>query len=227
MTYDAALFDAAETLFTTRRSIGELYADVARQFGSTASAAEIQEAFNRNFQHSGPLSTGNEKAWWKDVVRRVFADVGMIEEFDRFFDELYESFRDSRGWILFPETREVLEAFRQAGFRLGVISNFDSRLYAVLRDLGILSLFDSITICSETGFAKPQPEIFHIAVASLGVVPDRSLYTGDNLLDDYQAGRNAGLETILLDRSDRYRAVQSVRRIAGLRELLPIAGIHA
>jgi hypothetical protein len=33
----------------------------------------------------------------------------MIEDFDLFFDEVYDLFRDSRGWMLFPETRQVLE----------------------------------------------------------------------------------------------------------------------
>lgn len=227
MNYNAVLFDAAETLFTTRGSVGEIYSHVARRFGSTASAAGIQEAFNRHFPHSGPLSTDNEKQWWREVVRRVFSEVGMVDDFNGFFDEVYELFRDSRGWMLFPETREVLEEFDRTGMKLGVISNFDSRLYTVLRDLGILLFFDSITICSETGFAKPQPEIFLAAVNSLGVPPDRTLFTGDSLLDDFQAGQNAGLDAFLLDRSGRYAAMQSVRRIASLRELLPIAGLRA
>jgi len=225
MKFDAVLFDAADTLFTTRGSVGEIYASVARKFRSTASPADIQSAFERHFPRSGPLSTDNEKQWWKDVVHRVFTDVGMVESFDVFFDQVYELFRDSRGWMLFPETREVLEALRSRGLKLGVVSNFDSRLYAVLKDLRILEFFDGVTICSETGFAKPQPEIFRAATLSLKVRPDRTLYTGDSLVDDYVAGRDAGLETWLLDRSDRYAAMKSVRRIATLRDLLTITGI--
>jgi putative hydrolase of the HAD superfamily len=227
MNYDAVLFDAAETLFTTRGSIGQIYGDVAQRFGSTASATEIQRAFTRHFQHSGPLARQDEKQWWKDIVKRVFVDVGMVDDFDGFFDEVYDLFRDSRGWILFPETREVLDAFDHSGLRLGIISNFDSRLYNLLRDLDILPFFDSITICSEIGFAKPDPQIFHMAVRALGVEPGRTLFTGDSLLDDFEAGRNAGLDAFLLDRPNRYAAMQSVPRIANLRELLPIAGIHS
>ena len=85
MNYDAVLFDAAETLFTTRGSVGEIYRSVAERFGSTASAPEIQAAFSRHFPHSGPLTTQQEKQWWKDVVRRVFSDVGMVKDFDGFF----------------------------------------------------------------------------------------------------------------------------------------------
>src|SRR3954462_8642182 len=104
MRFEAVLFDAAETLFTTRGSIGELYGGVARQCGSTADDASIQAAFLRQFQHSGPISTDTEKEWWRQVVHRVFSEVGMIENFDQFFEKVYDQFRDSRGWRLFPET---------------------------------------------------------------------------------------------------------------------------
>ena len=223
MKFDAVLFDAAETLFTTRGSVGEIYSTIARQYGSVSTPEEIHEAFTRHFPHSGPLSPMTEKQWWKDLVFRIFFDVGMIEDFDRFFEEIYDLFRDSRGWMLFPETRQVLENLREHGLKLGVISNFDSRLYSVLNDLGIRSLFDAVTICSEVGFAKPQPEIFHAALRTLAVPPDRVLFTGDSLVDDFQAGQNAGIHTLLLDRSNRYGSMRSVRRISSLRDLLPIA----
>ncbi len=221
MKFDAVLFDAAETLFTTRGSVGDIYQAVAENYGSRASAAEIQEAFIRQFRHSGPVTTDNEKQWWKEVVHRVFSDVGMVEDFDRFFDEVYEQFRDSRGWRLFPETREVLEAIQRRKLKMGVISNFDSRLYSVMKDLDIRSYFDSVTISSETGYAKPQPEIFEAAIRSIGAPPSRILFAGDSLMDDFQAGQNAGLAAFLLDRSGRYAGMESVHRIQTLRDLLP------
>jgi putative hydrolase of the HAD superfamily len=184
MKFDAVLADAAETLFTTRGSVGEIYSTIARGFGSTATPAEIQDAFTKHFPHSGPLSSSGEKQWWKELVSRVFSDVGMLDNFDRFFDEVYDLFRDSRGWILFPETREVLAALHGHGLKIGVISNFDSRLYSVLKDLGIDTLLDSVTICSEVGYAKPQPQIFHAALRTLGVPAERVLFTGDSLVDD-------------------------------------------
>ena len=127
--------------------------------------------------------------------------------------------------MLFPETQETLNSLRDSQLKLGIISNFDSRLYPVLKDLHIHSFFDSITICSETGFAKPQPEIFSAALKSLDVAPNRTLFAGDSLVDDFQAARQVGLEALLLDRSGRYVAMRSVRRIGNLLEILPIVGI--
>ena len=81
---------------------------------------------------AGPVSIENEKHWWKEIVHRVFTETGMVEHFDQFFDQVYDTFRNSQGWVLFPETREVLDELKNAGCKLGVVSNFDTRIYSVL-----------------------------------------------------------------------------------------------
>lgn len=221
MAIAAVLFDAAETLFTTRGSVGEIYGYVARDFGCTEPFDDIHKSFVRQFKHSGPLSTGDEKGWWKDVVHRVFSEVGMVRDFDRFFDRVFDQFRDSRAWMLFPETRETLTALKTRGLRLGVISNFDSRVYSVMRDLKILDFFANVTISSETGFAKPDPEIFAAAIQKMDLPADRILLIGDSLRDDVLAGMRAGLNACLIDRADRH-ADAAVRRISSLTQVFSL-----
>jgi putative hydrolase of the HAD superfamily len=220
MKYDVVLFDAAETLFTTRGTVGEIYGEVARNFGSPASPTEIQAAFLRHFRHSGPQTTYNEKLWWKDLVYRVFSDVGMVSDFDRYFDDVYEQFRDSRGWKLFPETIDVLKELQRLQYKMGIISNFDSRIFSVLESLNILSFFDSITISSQAGYAKPHPGIFKAAIRAAGAPANRILFVGDNLTDDVQAGAAAGMRTILIDRKGRFADYSSANSIRNLSEIL-------
>ena len=224
MAFRAVLFDAAETLFTTRGSIGQIYGSIARQYGSTASDGAIQAAFARQFRGDGPLSIQEQKQWWRDVVYRVFSEVGMVDNFDKFFEELYDRFRDSEGWSLFPETKEVLTELKRRKFKLGVISNFDNRAYSVMRSLQILHFFDAVTLSSETGYCKPDPEIFDAAVGALKVPASEVLLVGDSLQDDVEAGMRAGLSAVLIDRCDRYGPDPRVRRISSLRELLPLVG---
>jgi putative hydrolase of the HAD superfamily len=219
--FRAVLFDAAETLFTTRGSVGTIYAGVAREYGSTAEPEAIQAAFVRNFRGAGPVSVENQKLWWKDIVRRVFSEVGMVENFDKFFDQVYDTFKDSQGWVLFPETRSVLAELKTAGLKLGVISNFDTRIYSVMQSLDILSFFDAITTSSESGFCKPDREIFEAAVRSLNSEVSETLLVGDSLRDDVEAGTRAGLHGILIDRTGRH-ASSGVHRISSLKELIPL-----
>lgn len=222
MAFRAVLFDAAETLFTTRGSVGEIYGNIARQYGSTASSEAIQAAFARQFRGAGPLSVQDQKQWWRDVVHRVFTEVGMVDNFDKFFDELYDRFRDSDGWVLFPETTEVLAELKSRHLKLGVISNFDSRAYSVMRSLKILHFFDAVTLSSETGYCKPDRQIFDAAVRALGITAPQVLLVGDSLQDDVEAGIRAGLSAVLIDRRNRYEAVLSIRRISSLHALIQL-----
>jgi len=220
MKFRAVLFDAAETLFTTRGSVGEIYGTVARRYGSQHTPEAIQAAFLRNFRGAGPISIEDQKRWWKDVVFRVFNEVGMIQNFDQFFDEVYEKFRDSQGWILFPETHDVLNQLKDRGLKLGVISNFDSRIYSVLDSLGIRQFFDTITLSSETGYCKPDPEIFAAAVRSLGLPASQVLLVGDSPHDDVEAGLRAGLSAVLIDRNGRHDAKDHLERISSLEDVV-------
>jgi putative hydrolase of the HAD superfamily len=218
--FRAVLFDAAETLFTTRGSVGEIYGSIARLYGSKASIDAIQAAFARQFRGAGPLSQEDQKRWWKDVVHRVFSEVGMVDNFEQFFEQVYDRFRDSQGWILFPETIEVLTEVKKLSLKLGVISNFDDRAYSVMRSLNILQFFDSVTLSSETGYCKPDREIFDAAVRSLGVPASEVLLVGDSLHDDVEAAMNAGLPAVLVDRRGRHASAEHVARISSLKEVL-------
>ena len=221
MKFRAVLFDAAETLFTTRASVGEIYAGIARQYGSQADSKLIQAAFVRHFRGAGPLSVQDQKQWWKDVVYRVFDEVGMVENFDEFFERVYDKFRGSQGWMLFPETVDVLKELKTLGLKLGIISNFDTRIYSVLDSLGIRHFFDAVTISSEAGYSKPAVEIFEMAARALGVPASAILVVGDSPHDDVEAGIRSGMSGLLLDRTGRYDGKSHLRRISLLKEVIP------
>jgi putative hydrolase of the HAD superfamily len=220
MKFRAILFDAAETLFTTRGSVGQIYATLARQHGSQADADAIQAAFVRHFRGAGPVAVRDEKRWWKDIVFHVFTDVGMVENFDEFFDRLYDNFRGAQGWMLFPETLHTLKQLKSLGLKLGVISNFDSRIYSVLDALGIRDFFDVITVSSEVGCAKPDQGIFDAAVGALGIPASAVLLVGDSPHDDVEPAIRAGLSAVLVDRNNRHPAKTHLRRITSLTEVI-------
>ena len=43
-------------------------------------------------------------------------------------ERLYSYFADSDKWEAFPDTRRALDQIKNAGLKLGAISNFDERL---------------------------------------------------------------------------------------------------
>ena len=228
----AVFFDAADTLFYINDGLGHVYSSVAAKYGPTPDPKLVKVAFSRAFQSAPPLVFGelsaedrkvSEKKWWYGVVENVFEEVGMFEKFDSYFDELFEVFR--RGaWKLFPETLGVLTLLEKRGFKLGLISNFDTRVYDVCQALGIYRYFRSFVISSEAGFAKPSPEIFEIALNEQGVSAEESLHIGDSIEHDILGAEALGINAVLLDREGRYEHRDDILKIKDLREVFQILG---
>ncbi len=113
----------------------------------------------------------------------------MPEAFDAYFDTLYAHYADPAAWRLYPEIVTCLAQLRERGLAVAVASNFDSRLPGILKGLGIADLAGPVIYSTSAGVAKPEPGIFHQALAALGVDPARALHVGDGLEPDYHGAR--------------------------------------
>lgn len=228
-------FDAAGTLFHVRGSVGDVYLGYAEKYGVSQTPemlAAVNAAFRRAFQDApAPVFALNdpvevkrcERLWWFDIVHAVFYRVGMFEGFDDYFEEVYEGFNGARHWSLYPETVEVVSALRARGYELGIISNFDTRLFNVLRGLDLLEQFDTVTISTLARAAKPSPQVFAAALEKHAVDPDEAVHVGDSRAEDAEAAAAAKLVGIWLDREGRAGnhtdAGYTGHRIESLRDL--------
>ena len=90
--------------------------------------------------------------------------------------------------------KETLEALRQRGYRLGVISNLMSTTFVprILEEHGIAQYFETITMSSVCGIRKPRPEIFEIALNEMRIGKEQAAYVGDTISRDVRGVRNAG-----------------------------------
>lgn len=229
----AVFFDAADTLFHVNGSVAEIYLQHAVQFGfqgTPTSLTSIRQAFSRAFRDAPPPVFAatepaqikqSERLWWFDIVHNVFYRVGMFERFDDFFDRVFEVFADPRSWKLFPDTVSTLTRLREQEIELGIISNFDSRLFTVMRGLGIAEAFATVTISSLAHAAKPSPKIFQLALDKHALDPEEAMYVGDSLRDDVEGATKAGLHAVLLDRQGQHAGI-GVQVIQTLEELLPL-----
>ena len=226
----AVFFDAADTLFFVRDGVESVYADVASKYRSRPDNNAVKQAFIRAFSTAPPLAFTDvseeerqilEKSWWKEVVYKVFKVVGMFEQFDEYFDDLFETFR-IKAWRLFPETKAVLSALKERGYILVVISNFDSRIYEVSDNLGITDFFDSFIISSESGFAKPSGEIFDLALKKFNLTPSECVHIGDSKPNDYDGAAALGINALLLDRDSLHSDRDGINTIHSLSELLDL-----
>lgn len=200
----AIFFDAGGTLFRPHPSVGKVYAEVARRYGLFLDAEELEAAFHRVWNnrdsYTPPSAKREEKGWWKILVHELFSAFGEIKDFDAFFEELYDRFASPGTWRLFSDTLPALEALKKKGKILGIVSNWDDRLFGICEGLGVRPYFDFILASAVVGMHKPDPKIFREALKQAAVRPQEAIHVGDSLEDDILGARQAGIQAIFLDR---------------------------
>lgn len=210
----AVLFDAAGTLLSVHPSVGHVYADEARKFGIALSPHDLDRHFHWAWtrhrpqaEHVTPFHTSeaHERAWWRTVVWDAFTAAGapfdFMSSFGTFFDGLYERFAAPHDWHVYDDVPPALESLRNAGLRLAVVSNWDSRLPRLLEALDLSPSFDLVLTSAEAGVSKPHPAIFHTAMERLGVGAQETLHVGDSEEDDIAGAQAAGLWAMRIDRA--------------------------
>lgn len=197
-------FDAAGTLIHLAEPVGVTYSRIAADHGVEISPESMGHAFGAVWRRTplpfspdaGVRRDENERTWWKRLVAEVIAESGGEfpghEEFDRFFDELYEVFESPGTWIADRDTPDLLARIARS-HRLVIVSNFDSRLRRILRDLELLHFFEALFLSCEQKLSKPDPRLFQRVSESLQVAPGTILHVGDDPECDWAGAEAAGL----------------------------------
>ena len=205
-------FDAVGTLFGVNGSVGDIYGQLAQKFGVETDASSLNHAFFQSFRKAPPMAfpgaeitsiPNREFNWWRAIALQTFEHVGTLEQFndfDQFFDDLYAHFATAAPWHIYTETVSTLHYWHNQGIELGIVSNFDSRLYRVLDALNLANLFTSVTISTEVGAAKPDFKIFEMALKKHNCLPQAAWHVGDSFKEDYEGAKSAGLRAIWLKR---------------------------
>jgi HAD superfamily hydrolase (TIGR01549 family) len=103
--------------------------------------------------------------------------------------------------LAFARNRPVLETLGQR-YRLGVVSNFYGNLEAVCESSGLGRLFGVMADSQRVGAEKPEPAIFHAALAELQAKPETTVMVGDSLRRDYEGARRSGMGFIWIAPKD-------------------------
>ena len=206
--YRAVFFDAGGTLFKPHPSVGEIYARVARPHGMTVDAEKLEKRFREEFSKrdkhvslKAHSSEKNEREWWKNLVKDVFKEFTPLRNFDRFFDELYDLFARAKVWKLDSEAIPLLRKLRARKLVIGIVSNWDSRLFSICEGMDVKKYFDFILASAVVGFAKPDVKIFEEALRLANAKPSEALHIGDSVENDFFGARHAGIDALLINRN--------------------------
>jgi putative hydrolase of the HAD superfamily len=204
--------DAVGTIIGVKDGVGEIYSQFAYKFGVECDPAQVNAAFYQEFKTADPCVflgvpiaeiPEQEYQWWRTINQRTFGRLHKLQEFsdfEGFFAALYAYFATAAAWEIYPDTLVALDRWQKAGFRLGLLSNFDTRLYQVLDALELRQYFSSVTISTETGAAKPSAAIFQQALSQQQCLASNAWHIGDSELEDYQGATAAGIKAWLIKR---------------------------
>lgn len=233
----AIFFDVGETLVYAHPSSAEIMAAVSAEHGLDVAAKQFEAAEAKlgpritARQGDGELysiSEANSERFWTWVYRELLAELG-VEEARRpvLAGAFHNRFKSLETWRLFPDAVPALQAIsqrRQTGLVMGVVSNWEDWLEALLMQLDIHIHFDFLVISANVRREKPDPAIFHEALQRAGVAPEQVLHVGDSLHADVGGAQAAGIRPVLLDRRGRYSPdqVRGATLIRSLAELPPL-----
>ncbi|HUC87444.1 MAG TPA: HAD family phosphatase [Candidatus Saccharimonadales bacterium] len=88
-------------------------------------------------------------------------------------------------------------------YKIGMLSNVDADFFQQFLDNhGIRDLFDVVIASSETGYVKPQPEIFRLLLRRLGVGAGEVVFIDDRL-GNVQVAAQLGMSSILFENAEQ------------------------
>jgi putative hydrolase of the HAD superfamily len=147
---------------------------------------------------------GGEQEYWlrfaRGTIERASGSVLADSFLATTLERLRAAFLEREAWRLYADVAPALDTLRGMGARLCVVSNWDSRLPAVLRLHELHERFDAIVFSHDVGLEKPHPGIFRRALTLLRAAPAECLHVGDVAELDVAGANAAGIDAVLLDR---------------------------
>lgn len=222
----AVLFDFDGTLATYSPPHLTLYVQAAAEHGvevtEAALAGTVADAWRRWDRGHGPehrRESRNERAYARlraKVHRMRLEAAGAAGDLDAVALRIVELESDPAHFALYEDTVPALERLRNAGVRMSVVSNHVWRLGQVIASLGIAPFINAVISSAQAGYRKPHPRIFAAAIEAVGSKPHELLFVGNNIADDVEAPRAAGMRAVLLDRAGTSGDPEAIRTLLAI-----------
>lgn len=145
------------------------------------------------------------KKWW-DYMNGHFAGVlkelGVEENLaNQVASSIKERYLDKKKWYLYDDTILCLKKALEKNYKNIIVSNHVPELEELVKVLGIRNYFLKIYSSAHMGYEKPNIRFYEKVINELKDAESITMI-GDNYIADIQGARNAGIDAILVRKSN-------------------------
>jgi len=236
---DAIFFDLGGTLFsyrTFRPHSAALILEAAERLGVEQEPRDVFRTYNAAGGRATARITCQPFYLHRDLFLETYREFVRAlcarEADDAFLDWFYTTQRQMmvEHMELRDDCLSTLEALRERGLHLAIVSNIDDDyLEPMVAKSGLAERVDAWTSSESAGSCKPDTRFFEVALEKARVSPERTLFVGDSPVHDVAGARAIGMRSVLIEEPGSPPPVQDGgtpaepdHRIRALGELLDL-----
>ena len=191
---------------------------------------EAQAILTEAYETSKPTNNIRDTIFRQlDACCAYLKKLGVREHVDQIAWEVlqYEHALFSRNnATLYEDVLPTLDRLQQTGLKMGIISNWDTPLHAMVEELGLAAYFEVVVASHDQRVrsAKPDAAIFEYALNAVGISAKEAVHVGDSFEADIMGAHTAGIRAILLDRDGTQtgRWEETIQTLHALPDLLSV-----
>ncbi|MBS2534083.1 HAD family hydrolase [Catenulispora sp. NF23] len=162
-------------------------------------AGQLSAGFPWHEHQIGHPCLNTPDLWWAHLAGILSAALKRLgvqpDTADLAARAVREIYPDPTYWRLFDDTLPVLGALSGDGWSHVLVSNHVPELDGLLAALGLRECFSTVVNSAVTGYEKPHPEAFRLALEAAGH-PRRVWMIGDSWTADVRGAQASGIPAI-------------------------------
>jgi putative hydrolase of the HAD superfamily len=160
----AVFFDVGNTLLQPHPSVSHVVEEILRAAGHARDLDAIEslmplvdEYYEDRFRDDDTFWTSEEETSdvWVGMYSLLARRLGIEDGAESLARAVYKEFGKPERWRVYPDVEPAFRRLRDAGVRVGVISNWDGRLEGLLGGLGLMPLLDTVVCPRPSACTSP------------------------------------------------------------------------
>ena len=165
----------------------------------------------------------DSSVWWKNAEQifiECYQSLGLMEEIAlKFAQQVREELIKIDDFILYEDTIETLNYFKERGFMNVILSNHIPELPQIVEGLGLSPYLLDCISSANVGYEKPNPKIYQYALEKYKYSKELWM-VGDSIFADVRGAENVGIKGVLVRNKKEDNIEYYSSNLMGLKEII-------